>query len=109
MNKILEKIKKFIYKYLIEEEPEMLEAAKENQDKNINKLSNDTNNQKQDFKDYLNVKDYEYILTLQDRYEYEEVSEEELSIIEVMNLIDLYREQINELKMEIEIKEAKNV
>ena len=101
MNKIFEKIKKFIYKYLIrKEKTELLEEAKYTQ------ISKKEENNK--FKEDLNAKKYQNILNIQNKYENEEIKEEELSILEIMDLIDIYKEQIKEMKLEIKLKEAKN-
>lgn len=101
MNKFFEKIKKFIYKYLIrKEKTELLEEAKNTE---ISEKEENKN-----FKEDLNAKEYQNILNIQNKYENEEIKEEELSILEIMDLIDIYKGQINEMKLELKLKEAKN-
>lgn len=101
MNKVFDKIKKFIYKYLIrKEKTKLLEEAK---DTEINRKEENKN-----FKEKLNVKEYQNILNIQNKYENEEIKEEDLSIIEIMDLIDIYKEQIKEMKIKLNLKEAKN-
>lgn len=101
MNKFFEKIKKFIYKYLIrKEKKELLEEAKNTE---ISEKEENKN-----FKEDLNAKEYQNILNIQNKYENEEIKEEELSILEIMDLIDIYKGQINEMKLELKLKEAKN-
>ena len=87
MNKILKKIKEFIYKHFGKKELPMLEETEQIEEKeDIEKIEeiiqSEYKNNK--FRDYLDVKEYQEILTMQDRYENQEISEEELSIIDVM-------------------------
>ncbi len=83
MNKILEKIKQFFHKF--KKEAKYLPTEK------IEK------NEQKDFKASLDVKDEQKIRILQKQYEEGIISEEDLTPFQVMDLIELYKKQIQNL------------
>lgn len=99
MNKLLEKLKQFFNKFrgvktLLLTEIDIMEEDEE-----------DIRERK--FREELNAREEQELLRLQGKYEEETISEEELTTIEITNLIGLYKRQIQELDMEISLKEAK--
>lgn len=97
MNKILNKIKEFFTK---------LKNGKNNVkvlvEENIS--NNTTLKKKEVFKQTLDIKEEQKKLDLQKEYENGDILEKELSPLQVMELIDLYKKQISDLNKEIAIK-----
>lgn len=96
MNKIIEKIKEFFYK--LKKDKKVLLVENTN---NINERNQDY------FKQSLDVKSKQKIVDIQNKYESGEISDKELNPFQVLDLIDLYKNQINDLNIEISIKKAK--
>lgn len=92
MNKIIEKIKQFFSSFQKEKKsylPEMTIA-----------------NQKQEFKQNLNVKEEQEIVSLQKQYE-QEGKLEGASVFQMIELIQLYKEQIHHLDRQIVIAKTR--
>lgn len=85
MNKILEKIKQFFHKF--KKEAKYLPTEK----------MEDEKNEQKDFKASLDVKDEQKIRILQKQYEEGTILEEDLTPFQVMDLIELYKKQIQNL------------
>lgn len=96
MNKIVEKIKEFFYKLKKDKKVLLMESKSPN---NKNVLN--------EFKESLDVRNEQKIVDLQKKYENDEISDKELSPFQVLDLIDLYKEQIDNLDMQISIKKVK--
>lgn len=96
MNKIIEKIKEFFYKIKKDKKALLVEDTN-----NINEKNQDN------FKQNLDVKSKQKIVDLQNKYENGEILNKDLNPFQVLDLIDLYKNQINDLNTEISIKKAK--
>lgn len=92
MSKIGKKIKEFFAK-LKKNKKVLLE---ENKEPNLKKA--------EEFKQTLTIEKEQEKLELQKKYEKGEISEKELSPFEAMELVDLYKKQINDLNIEIAMK-----
>lgn len=89
MSKIFEKVKEFIHKYIVKkEDTKLLEGPKS--------VEIDKKEKNKNFKETIQIKENQNI---QEKYEREEITEEELPIIELMNLIQKYKREIKELKL----------
>lgn len=94
MNKIIEKMKQF-FSYLKKEKKSYLpEKTIQNQD------------QKQEFKESLNVKEEQETLRLQRQYE-QDGTLEGASTFQMIELIQLYKEQIHRLDIQLAIAKTK--
>ena len=92
MSKIFEKVKEFIHKYIVKkEDTKLLEAPKS--------VEVDKKEENKNFKETIQIKENQNI---QEKYEREETTEEELPIIELMNLIQKYKREIKELKLNMQ-------
>lgn len=96
MNKIIEKIREFFYKIKKDKKALLVEDTN-----NINERNQDN------FKQNLDVKSKQKIVDLQNKYENGEILNKDLNPFQVLDLIDLYKNQINDLNTEISIKKAK--
>ena len=103
MNKLLEIFKRFFNK---------LRGVKTLLLTEIDIMEDDEEKTKQEemkerFRQKLEVEEHRELVEKQRRYEQDEITEEELTIINITNLIELYKKQIDALDMEISIKKAK--
>lgn len=103
MNKLLEIFKRFFNKLrgvktlLLTEIDIMEEDEEETKQEEM----------KERFRQKLEVEEHRELVEKQRRYEQDEITEEELTIVDITNLIELYKKQIDALDMEISIKKAK--
>ena len=103
MNKLLEIFKRFFNK---------LRGVKTLLLTEIDIMEDDEEKTKQEemkerFRQKLEVEEHRELVEKQRRYEQDEITEEELTIVDITNLIELYKKQIDALDMEISIKKAK--
>lgn len=103
MNKLLEIFKRFFNKLrgvktLLLTEIDIMEDDEEEAKKE---------EMKERFRQKLEVEEHRELVEKQRRYEQDEITEEELTIVDITNLIELYKKQIDALDMEISIKKAK--
>ena len=103
MNKLLEIFKRFFNK---------LRGVKTLLLTEIDIMEDDEEETKQEemkerFRQKLEVEEHRELVEKQRRYEQDDITEEELTIVDITNLIELYKKQIDALDMEISIKKAK--
>lgn len=103
MNKLLEIFKRFFNKLrgvktLLLTEVDIMEDDEE---------KTKEEDMKERFRQKLEVEEHRELVEKQRRYEQDEITEEELTIVDITNLIELYKKQIDALDMEISIKKAK--
>ena len=101
MNKLLEIFKRFFNKLrgvktLLLTEVEIMEDDEEETKEDM----------KERFRQKLEVEDHRELLEKQIRYEQDGITEK-LTIVDIINLIELYKKQIDILDMELSIKKAK--
>lgn len=87
MNNVFEKIKNLIFKFINRKYKSLPEATITNTNENINTQNN--------FKKSLNMKKDLELLHIQQLYEDNKISEKDLSVLQVMDLIELYKSQLN--------------
>lgn len=92
MNKIIEKIKQFFSSFQKEKKSYLPETT--------------ISNQKQEFKQNLNVKEEQEIRRLQQQFE-KEGELKGVSAFQMIELIQLYKEQIHHLDMQLAIAKTK--
>lgn len=93
MNKIIKKIKELFYKLKKDKKVLLVEDTN-----NINEKN------QEEFKKSLDVTSKQKILDIQIKYESDEISDKELTPFQVLDLLDLYKKQINDLNIEMAMK-----
>lgn len=93
MNKIIKKIKELFYKLKKDKKVLLVEDTN-----NINEKN------QEEFKKSLDVTSKQKILDIQIKYESDEISDKELTPFQVLDLLDLYKKQINDLNIEMSMK-----
>ena len=96
MNNIIQKIKEFFYKLKKDKKVLLVEDTN-----SINEKNQD------EFKKSLDVTSKQKIVDIQNKYESGEILDKELNPFQVLDLIDLYKKQINDLNIEISIKKRR--
>ncbi len=99
LNKLIQIIKKFYHK--IKKENKLLLKEKVDYPFEEGKIK------EIEFKEKLNVKANREILKLQEEYEKGNVTEDELSMTKLKELVHLYKKQIDDLNTEITMKKIK--
>lgn len=88
MSKLIQRIKQFFYKMKTNNTKLLINSNLEQEE-----------NKENEFKQSLNIKQEQEIIDIQKKYEEGKVTEEDLNPLEIMNLIDLYKRQINEINI----------
>lgn len=88
MSKLIQRIKQFFYKMKTNNTKLLINSNLEQEE-----------NKENEFKQSLNIKQEQEIIDIQKKYEEGKLIEEDLNPLEIMNLIDLYKRQINEINI----------
>lgn len=99
MNKLLEKLKQFFNKLKGKKTPLLNQTDVE--------IENNKDDKKIQFKEKLNVEEKQKVFQIQRKYEKKEMSEDDITMLELIDLIELYKNQIDELDTRISLKKSK--